>query len=359
MLCGSAATVPQDSKAAEIVRHYLKIPHPEDDRSGKARSERLDILSELKTMPEDAIAAIGSVLPEVKNPLQRVELAEALGQHLHTKDSAALLCKLLKDPDEKVRWQAIHSLRLLARRTDRVGAKRTQRRPDFRSNAEKEKAVRQAIGAVLGTKTKRTIDPKDERSEELVEFAPEVEGLVPYLVSAANDEVENNRICALYALADTRDPLAVSELRNRLKDPSENVRNYAACFLTEYQDASGLPEMRGALVRLCRTDPNSNWDYYRRAEMLLTSFERITGKSFGEIPLNPHLCSDTRQIPVIEKRYNTLLNTWAEWWAWEPKASEKTRQARCVSGGASKSANVIIKSAGESPNFFVSHNAKS
>jgi HEAT repeat protein len=197
-------------------------------------------------------------------------------------ESVELLCKLLKDPDAEVRRQAIHELRMMARRTDRIGGKRI------------------------------------ERGQE---FAPAVEGLVPYLVSAANDEVELNRICALYALADTRDPLAVLELRNRLKDPSENVRFHAACFLTEYQDASGLPEMRDVLDRLLRTDPLDDFTYYFEAEMLLASFERIIGKSFGEIPLNPSLCSDTREIPKIQKIYDTLLDTWAEWWVWEPNAA--------------------------------------
>lgn len=326
-LSGSVTGEPQESEAAKIVGRYLRMPHPEDDKSGQARLARLDTLAGLKGMPNEAVDAIGQALPEAKNPQQRVELAEALGQHLHTRDSAVLLCELLKDPDAQVRWQAIHSLRMLARRTDRMGAKRIQRHPDFRSGAEKEKAARQALAMRDGSRTKpsRTIDPEDEGIEALVEFAPKVEGLVPYLVSAANDQVESNRICALYALADTRDPLAVSELRRRLKDPSEKVRLYAACFLTEYQDASGLAQMRDALAPLCRTDPSKSLDYYWQAEMLLASFERITGKSFGEIPLNPYLSSDTRQIPVIEKRYNTLLNTWAKWWAWEPKTREESR----------------------------------
>ena len=198
--------------------------------------------------------------------------------------SVELLCKLLKDPDEQVRRQAINDLRMMARRTNRIGGKRIQQ------------------GA---------------------EFAPEVEGLVPYLVSAAKDPVEINRICALYALADTRDPMAVLELRNRLEDPSENVRFHAACFLTEYQDASGLAEMRDALTRLIRTEPVDDFIYYSNAEMLLASFERIIGKSFGEIPLNPSLSSSTIEIPLIEERYETLLVTWAEWWAWEPGAAAK------------------------------------
>ena len=196
--------------------------------------------------------------------------------------SVELLCKLLDDPDEQVRRQAINDLRMMARRTNRIGGKRIQQGP---------------------------------------EFEPEVEGLVPYLVSATNDPVELNRICALYALADTRDPLAVLELRNRLEDPSENVRFHAACFLTEYQDASGLPEMRDALTRLIGTDPVDEFSYYSTAEMLLASFERIIGKSFGEIPLNPSLCSSTIEIPLLEESYDNLLVTWAQWWAWEPNTA--------------------------------------
>lgn len=273
-----------DSEATEIIQRYLKMPQPKDASFNEARIARLNVLAELKSMPEEAVGAIGRTLPEVENPRQRAELASMLGDYFHTEESAALLCELLKDPNEQVRWQAIHGLRMMARRTGRSGAKRIQRDADF---------------------------------------APKVEGLVPYLISAAGDKAEGNRICALYALADTRDPSAVSELRNRLKDPSEKVRLNAACFLTEYQDAAGLPEMRDALAHLRRTRPVEILDYYWQAEKLLASFERITGKSFGQIPLNPYLCSDGRRIQDIEKRYNTLLDTWAEWWAWEPKAGEK------------------------------------
>ena len=166
-LSGSAAAGPQESEAAKIVGRYLRMPHPEDDKLGQARLARLDTLAELKGMPKEAVDAIGRALSEARNPQQRAELAGALGQHLHTKDSAALLCELLKDPDEKVRGQAIHGLRMMARRTNRMGATRIQRGSDF---------------------------------------APKVEGLVPYLVLAASDKVELNRISALYALADTRDP---------------------------------------------------------------------------------------------------------------------------------------------------------
>jgi hypothetical protein len=202
------------------------------------------------------------------------------------KEKAMQLCKLLKDPDRKVRRNAIQDLRMMARRTNRTGGKRIQHGR---------------------------------------EFAPQVEGLVPYLVSAANDNVEVNRITALYALVDTREPLAVKELRKRLKDSSEKVRFFAACFLTEYQDASGLPEMRNVLLRLCKNTYNVEDDliYYNQAEMLLASFERIIGKSFGEIPLTPTICSDTREISRIKERYSYLLKTWEQWWSWEPTVKEQ------------------------------------
>jgi len=283
----SIATVkPQDTKTTKIIQQYLKMPHPEDASFNEARIARLEVLAGLEAMPDDAAGAIGRVLSEVKNPRQRSELAEALGRFSQTTESAALLCKLLKDSDENVRGQAIHGLRMMARGTNRAGGKRTIRGMDF---------------------------------------APRVEGLVPYLISAVSDKAEINRVSALYALADTREHPAVLELRNRLSDTSERVRFYAACFLTEYQDATGLSEMREALARLRRIVPedNLNYDHYVQVEMLLASFERITGKSFGRIPMNPILCSDTRQIQNIEKRYNTLLDTWARWWAWEPKDEEK------------------------------------
>ncbi len=71
-----------------------------------------------------------------------------------------------------------------------------------------------------------------------------------------------------------------------------------------------------ALARF-RNDPKAEMSF--DVERLLASFERITGKSFGEIPMNPVLVSDTRVIAVNVKRYRELLDTWTAWWAWEPK----------------------------------------
>ena len=281
----------RESEATHIIQRYLKMPMPrKPPGSGTERKARLKILDELNSMPGEAVSAYRRALREIKYPWQRYELAANFSNTWNafdTEKSAALLCELLTDHDEKIRREAIRGLHGMARRTDRSGAKRIQRGPDF---------------------------------------APKVSGLLPFLISAAGDKVEGNRIAALYALADTRNPLAVSSLRNKLKDSSERVRSLAACFLTEYQDATGLPEMRNALDRLRSINPQYlalDLSYYYEAERLLSSFERIIGKSFGRIPLNPILCSDTRQIQNIKKQYNILLDTWAEWWAWEPKDERK------------------------------------
>lgn len=312
----------EPSPADQIVADCLNAPYPQEDRLGEARMARLGVLRGLESMPDEAADALDRALPEVSDPRRRAELAEALGQYVQTPEAATLLVKLLDDSDDHVRWEAIHGLRKLAARTDRSGGQRIQREPDPRPAQDRERLAREALRNRLPIPRRRTVEPKDERTEPRVEFAPKVEGLVPYLVEAANDDVEANRICALYALADSRDPVAVAELRDRLSDPSEKVRLYAACLLTEYQDASGLDEMLKALDRLCETDldenPELEFTYYTDAERLLASFERLTGKSFGPIPMNPGLSSDMRQVPVLKERFKSLLATWAQWWAWQP-----------------------------------------
>src|SRR5688500_5273278 len=81
--------------------------------------------------------------------------------------TVAKLVKSLDDADEAVRREAIHELRLLARRVEITGGTRTRR------------------GG---------------------EFEPKVKGLVPVLIRAATDKAEANRVFALYALADTLEP---------------------------------------------------------------------------------------------------------------------------------------------------------
>jgi hypothetical protein len=189
------------------------------------------------------------------------------------------LLKKLNEPDAEKRREAINELRMLARRVSVSGGRR------------------------------------ERRGEEV---APKVKGLVPHLArAAASDEDEWNRKFALYALADTLDPAAVVAIRERLKDKAESVRFLAACLLTEFKDAAGLDEMKKGLSRLrARPDAVSSFD----TELLLASFERITGKSFGPIPPNPLILSDLKAIAASEKQYAELLDAWAAWWDWKPPA---------------------------------------
>jgi hypothetical protein len=188
------------------------------------------------------------------------------------------MVRQLDDKDPAARLDAVQRLRPLARRVDAPGPQRVR------------------VGG---------------------EFAPEIAGLVPHLVKAAGDKVEANRLAALHALADTLDPAAVAALRAALKDDSDAVRLLAACLLTESQDAAGLAEMKGALARF-RAKPKAARPF--EVERLLASFQRLTGKSFGDIPLyrSPELASDGRTAAASEKKFRELLDAWAAWWAWEP-----------------------------------------
>ncbi|HLA76000.1 MAG TPA: HEAT repeat domain-containing protein [Vicinamibacteria bacterium] len=266
-------------QARTVLERYLQLPFPEKDPFGNARIVRVNTLDELKPFSDLAVREIARTLPGVTDPRQRMELAEAL-RLFQTRESAAKLSELLGDPNEKVRWQAIVGLGMMAGRVVRLGAQSVQRG-----------------GGV----------------------APKVEGLVPQLIKAAGDENPGNRTAALSALADTLDPAAIAEIRRRLKDENAEVRFEAACLLTGFQDASGLGELQKALARL-RSEPESNLLVMIRTERLLVSFERITGKSFGPIPMEPWASSQSGAEEEAKPLYKQLLDAWAAWWAWEPTA---------------------------------------
>jgi HEAT repeat protein len=188
----------------------------------------------------------------------------------------AALVKDLDDPQEKTRSEAVSTLRLLARRVDKSGGQRTQR------------------GEI---------------------FDPKVAGLVPQLIKAADDKDDNVRLIAMYALADSLHPDAIQKLRNSLNDKNEKIRCTIACLLTEFHDASGLEELKKALSRL--RSSNEEVDLLE-AERMLASMQRITGKSFGPIPMNPILMSDSRAAKAAKAQYHKLLDAWVAWWEWTP-----------------------------------------
>jgi hypothetical protein len=305
MLYTSSARAAGTTDAKAILERYLAAPIPKgpsktdpydpnaDRVISQARLNRLAILKELAAMPDEAVAAAEPVIFKQASSDQRYEIVSMLGDLIQTRAYAELLHRVLQDVrqpkgesdasyEELVRSSAAHGLRNMSSRIDRRGGKRIQ------------------DGAV---------------------HEPKVPGLVPWLIEAADDPSESVRVSALFGLADSLDPAAVAELRNRLKDDSEIVRFHAACFLTEFQDASGLPEMRQALDRLrkagkAEVEAWNTFNYWLQVERLLASFERITGKSFGEIPLNPTLSST---IGGGVKEYRELMDAWAAWWDWRPE----------------------------------------
>lgn len=229
------------------------------------------------------------VLFERADPRQRHEILGCLGDYIHTPASAALLHDVILDIrtpedehdfvyEELCRASAVGGLRRMSNRAQRSGGSRTVFQPK-----------------------KTTIVPFP----------------LSWIIDAANDPSARVRRSAVYALADTRSPDALPELRKHLTDTDFDVRILAACLLTEYNDASGLTVMREALSRLRKQVPNMiEFTYWYNVERLLYSLERITGKSFGEIPMNPIISS---QMPGKgEKEYMALLDAWIAWWEWEP-----------------------------------------
>jgi HEAT repeat protein len=238
----------------------------------------LEVLGKLRGLPEaEVVAAMGTALSSEKSARRRAELVEAL-RDFPSPEPAALVVKMLGDASPEVRGNAIHTLRLFARKVDRVGGKREERAAWAR---------------------------------------PKVEGLVPELIKAADDAAEGNRTNCLYALADSLDSAAIERVRAALKDTSERVRMTAACLLSEFGDASGMGELKSALKRVRATPANDPMRWFD-AERVIASMERLTGKSFGRAPPNPLILSDTRRIAEAEREYERILGAWAAWWEWEP-----------------------------------------
>ncbi len=226
-------------------------------------------------------AGQGADADAVKQRIQREKLGKVVAEANEPPDAekAAALIRLLAGADDQARADTVTKLRILARRVDRIGGQRVQRG--------------------------ETVEPK-------------VPGLLPEFIKASHDSAENVRIAAAYALADTLDPLAVPPLRDMLGDKIEKVRLAAACLLTEFHDASGLSELKNAVRRLQTS--TDDVDQYFEGEKVLSSLERITTKSFGPVPLNPLLLSDSRKVGPVKKEYQDLFDAWVQWWDWTPPA---------------------------------------
>jgi hypothetical protein len=270
-----AAATGSDCTADQILDRYFSLPCDDPDPMGEGRGERLAALRQLWQCPGEGVAAIAQVLPQVELRVRRLELIETLGR-LPTRESADILIPLLDDPDGAVRLQALKGLRLHASRIRRSGVVNVSQEP---------------------------------------EFSPAVDGLLPYLIEAANDEDDGFRALALWALADTREPEAADEIRRHLHDRNPGIRLRSACLLAEFGDDSGLPELRLALERLSQKDSKGAAAYYFEAEHLLVSLQRVTGVSLGAVPMNPMLASSLAVSERQIDRYDEMLQAWVDWWA--------------------------------------------
>lgn len=304
--CSCAAQEATDVSAArKVLDRYLALPHLKGpsgseaydrrkvDEANAMYQNRKAVLAELETMPREAVTAAGDALFKEADSEQRHEIASFLGDKIRTRACADLLFRLVQDVrhprgetavfyEELVRSSAVLGIRKMARRT----------------NASSPRRIATSSG-----------------------FPPEVPGLVPYLIAVVNDEAEGVRIAALFGLADARDSRAKEVLIEKLKDTSPRVRLHAACFLTEYDDDSGLPEMKEAVRRSVKTLSAGGirfhtldaMYFYGDAEMLLASLERITRKSFGRIPINPSVASSKQHEEEWASQYEKLLQDWNAW----------------------------------------------
>jgi hypothetical protein len=106
------------------------------------------------------------------------------------------------------------------------------------------------------------------------------------------------------------DPLAISAvgmLQGRLEDDeSSQVRFEAACALAEFDNFSGKGELKNAI-------PAMHSFAGPALGRAVSAIEKISGKTFGPVPLDPILVSDTSTIPTLLDQRQALLDKLAEW----------------------------------------------
>jgi HEAT repeat protein len=304
---------------------------PAGDRSSA------DLVSELLAMPTD-----GQVNPlDLKRYIDR--RAAILREIAAREDAVALLVsKLLTElPDMGRRAQLYRDVGAVGDPAIPVILKA---RPDAASRTQKNQLAT-ALATVktpAGTKALLALlpDPDDEFRTAAIQ------GLTVSIIRHENDgdsdqvfsalikqaplekfENSRSRICMvmLYLAgkvapgARNTDPLAVSAvgmLRGRLKDDeSSQVRFEAACALAEFYDFSGKEELKKAIPAMHSLAGPA----LGRA---VSAIEKISGKTFGLVPLDPILASDTRAIPALRDQRQALLDKLAEWAREDTAASE-------------------------------------
>ena len=132
----------------------------------------------------------------------------------------------------------------------------------------------------------------------------------------------------------------VSALRGQLTDPSEEVRFDVAYRLAELKDATALPELREALARFRSKMDEHNFSDYSKLKRLVLAFEHITGKNFGSTPPDPEILSSLKAADEAVNRWKNLLDTWAQWWAWQPEANRQQTGVTAAGAGDERTRRV-------------------
>jgi hypothetical protein len=258
---------------ALLVEALLAMPASEEDPGGTMNARRWQLARDIGETGDAAVEAIEAARPRATTPLQRHELVSALAA-VRTPRATAALLRLLAEKDDATRGAAVSGL------VDRL------HRP---ADTAERARVFEALAAEMGR------EPVEATRLQLV-YATRA------IARAGNaDALEPSRA------------LAVAALRDRLaKDDSALVRGTAACCLTEFGDLSGEAELRRAVLDAAahgdRLGPGA-WSL----EALAPAVERVSGRSFGPVPLRPELSSDSRAVPRLRQERAAYLQKLAAW----------------------------------------------
>jgi hypothetical protein len=230
---------------------------------------RAQLHRDVEVVGDPAISAILKARPDAASRTQQNQLATALAS-IKTPNGTKALLDLLSDSNDEFRTAAIEGLTGgIFRREDNI-----------ESNQVFSALIRQApLEIIEGSRSRICM-------------------VMPYVAGKVAPGVRKS------------DPLVVSAvgmLQGRLKDDaSSQVRFEAACALAEFYDFSGKEELKKAIPAM----HNMVGPALGRA---VSAIEKISGKTFGPVPLDPWFSGDQTAIPALREQRQALLDKLAEW----------------------------------------------
>ncbi len=281
--------------AAALVAGLMGMPSAADDPQGTKNAMRWQLIRDIGTLGDAALKPAQEALGKAKTELQRQEMVSAIGA-VNSPAATRALLGLLAEKEEAILNQAVSSL------TDRLGAA-----------AEQGGSVE-----VLPALAKIVPEVKTELYRTVICLS-----MRRVLKPAAPGE------------ADARQRgMAVGLLRERLKnDAAADVRFTAACVLTEFEDYTGLEELKKAALALQAGVGVTN-DY--ALDQLVPALERATGQRFGPVPMNPMASSISNNDLAVQRQ--ALLEKVVAWIKANPGAGTRpaTGPATAPAGGAAR-----------------------